>query len=84
MAKYGYHDREIEKGTLGSISKIREEFEELMDAHGQGNKIMELCELADLIGAIEHYAASHYKLTLDDIIKMTRATQEAFQQGRRK
>ena len=29
----GYHLRNIEKGELGEFSKIREEFEELLDAH---------------------------------------------------
>ena len=49
----GYHKKEIKKGTLGKFSKIREEFEELEDAHNQDVKILIFCELTDLIGAIE-------------------------------
>ena len=29
MNEFGYHTREIKKGTLGQLSKIEEEFEEL-------------------------------------------------------
>lgn len=84
MPKYGYHAREIKKGEYGTIDKIREEFEELMDANEQGNPIMELCEMADLCGAIEDYTAQRFGMTLEDVLKMTRATREAFALGRRK
>lgn len=49
----GYHTKHIEKGTLGEFSKIREEYEELTDAVNQGSKVMEICEMCDLIGAIK-------------------------------
>lgn len=48
----GYHIREITKGTYGDFSKVVEEMEELLDAHDQNAKIMVLCELADLYGAM--------------------------------
>lgn len=79
----GYHQREIKKGTLGEFSKIREEIEELLDAHQQGIKMLELCELCDLFGAIEAYIAKN-NLTLEDLIKMKNLTKSAFESGDRK
>ena len=80
----GYHKRKIERGELGHFSKIREEYQEFKDAYEQGNPILELCELADLIGAIEAYTLNHYDIELVDIIKMMNCTKEAFQEGKRK
>ena len=80
----GYHKREITKGELGHFTKIKEEFEELTDAYEQGNPILELCELADLIGAIEAYALNNYDIELEDIIKMMECTKSSFQEGVRK
>jgi hypothetical protein len=51
----GYHLRTIPKGVLGEISKIHEEYEEVLDAIEQGSVIMELVELSDLYGAFESY-----------------------------
>lgn len=79
----GYHRRNIPKGKLGKISKIDEEYLELQDAIDQNNPVMVICELCDIIGAIEAYAAN-YKLTLDDLVKMKDATKSAFQTGYRK
>lgn len=79
----GYHKREIAKGELGEFSKIREEMEELLDAHEQDNKLLELCEMADLIGAVEAYIRKR-NLTLIDIIAMMELTKKAFQDGDRK
>lgn len=79
----GYHKREIIKGELGHFSKIEEEFQELIDAYEQGNPILELCELADLIRAIEAYTLNHYDIELCDLIKMMNCTKEAFQEGSR-
>lgn len=79
----GYHTRPIQKGVLGELSKISEEYEELMDASKQNSPVMEICELCDLIGAIEAYAARHH-FTLQDLIRMKESTQRAFQNGSRK
>lgn len=80
----GYHLRDIQKGIFGRISKIREELEELEDAHDQGNKIMALCEVADLYGAIEGYLELFHPATsMDDVKKMAEATKRAFESGRR-
>lgn len=79
----GYHKIQIPKGVLGEFSKISEEYLELFDAVEQDNKILEICELCDLVGAIEAYA-NKFNLSLDDIIKMKDATANAFNDGTRK
>lgn len=83
MEEYGYHKSEIKKGVLGEVSKIVEEVDELLDAHEQGNTLMALLELSDLIGAIKAYA-SNYNISLTDLINMMEATERAFKSGRRK
>ena len=82
IADMGYHIRKIEKGTLGEFSKIQEEFEELLDGHEQQNKLLELCEMADLLGSIEAYI-KRYNLTLPDLIAMMERTKQAFSDGDR-
>lgn len=79
----GYHTIEIKKGKLEEFSKIEEEFLELKDAHQQSNSVLEICELCDLIGAVELYARK-YNLTLNNLILMKNKTTEAFQEGKRK
>lgn len=81
---YGYHKRKIKKGVLGELSKIREEFEELEDALAQNNPVMSLVELSDLVGAIEAYIENNHKITLEQLLNMTKATKRAFQNGDRK
>lgn len=78
----GYHVREIPPGVFGEISKIREELEELEDAHAQGVRIMELCELSDLYGAIEAYAQT-LGVTMEDLRAMNDRTKKAFHDGTR-
>lgn len=83
--KYGYHKNIINKGVLGEVSKIQEELDELKDAEEQGNKILSLCECADLIGAIEAYLAkNHASTTLKDLKIMADATKRSFINGDRK
>ena len=80
----GYNLTKISKGKLGAVSKIREELEELEDAEKQGNKILALCEVADLYGAIEAYLEiTHKNVTIDDVKKMSDATKSAFRDGER-
>lgn len=83
MEEYGYHKRKIEKGVLREFSKIREEFDELTDAHEQDNRVLEICELCDLLGAIKHYASSKFCLSIDDLLKFTASTERAFECGKR-
>ena len=82
----GYHKREIvAEGTLGELSKIVEELDELREAEEQSNKILMLCELADLYGAINLYLESKFPgFTMEDLAKMEACTREAFEQGFRK
>lgn len=78
-----YHVKYIPKGEYGELSKIIEEVAELQDAHEQDCMIMELCELADLIGAIEAYTVKHHNKTLNDLITFSRITKRAFESGHR-
>lgn len=82
----GYHQAEIERGTYGEISKILEEAAELKDAMMNGNKIMALLEMSDMIGAIEGYLEKYYQknITLTHLCIMANATRSAFEQGHRK
>lgn len=80
----GYHKTKIPRGEYGELSKIKEELLELMDANAQGAKLMVLCELSDIIGAIDGYVKQyHPSVTLDDLIQMMRLTQDAFKDGTR-
>jgi hypothetical protein len=83
VKSHGYHTRKIDKGVLGEVSKIREELEELEDAELQGIKIMAMCELADLVGAIRAYAKKKYDLKLSDLHAMAKVTRRAFKAGKR-
>ena len=80
----GYHVATIHKGAYGEFSKLEEEWAELCDAHFQGARVLELCELADLVGAIEGYVRQHFDMDLSDILKMMEMTREAFESGERK
>ena len=71
----GFHTREITKGAYGELSKIREELEEAEDAEAQGQKLILLTELADIIGAVEGVAIAH-GATLDDLLKYAKLRSE--------
>lgn len=80
----GYHiNNDIKKGIVGEFSKIREEFEELEDGVNQDDKILIVCELSDLVGAIEEYAKK-FNMTLEDLKKFSDKTKSAFNEGKRK
>jgi hypothetical protein len=83
MNEIGYHHRKIHKGVLGKPSKIQEELDELNDALEYGNKILALCELADLYGALEA-VAQNLGVTMPEVRRMSDATKRAFQVGERK
>jgi len=78
----GYHIKKIEKGELGKFSKIKEEFEELEDAVNQRDILLQFCEMADLIGAIEAYIAPR-GIFLEDLKKFSDKTKQAFKEGKR-
>ena len=80
----GYHRKDIPRGEVGEVSKIKEEVLELEDAFEQGVKIMQLCELSDIIQAIRlHIRKYHPNTTLDDLIQMAEVTERAFSDGTR-
>ena len=80
----GYHKREIKKGVLGEFSKVQEEFTELFDAFEQTDKVLQICELTDLLGAMEAFALSEFNLTIEDLLKFSNKTKSAFEEGIRK
>lgn len=80
----GYHIADIEKRRYGSLGKIIEETEELVDAHRQGSNIMVLVELSDLYGAIEGFLAENYpQIKMHDLSKFSQITKRAFESGDR-
>jgi len=80
----GYHRLPIPKGVFGEGSKITEEAAEFADALDQVNPVMALCELADLVGAIEGFLKKHHPtINIDDLITMADATRRAFESGQR-
>ena len=84
MNNPGYHTKTIQKGVYGEASKIREEFEEFLDAQQQGCAVMCLLELSDLLGAIRGWLeANHPSITLADLVHMTNITHRAFKNGHR-
>jgi hypothetical protein len=79
MGDFGYHTQFIERGEYGQFSKIREEFEELKDAwETQENKVLAICELCDLYGAIEAFAQESLNMSMDDIIQFSDLTKEVY------
>ena len=81
LLTYLMNNRIIDENTA---KKIQEEIQELEDAASQNAKVLIICELCDLIGAIEAYAGKQFNLTLDDLIKMKDMTKESFLEGKRK
>lgn len=56
------HTRPIEKGKRGTLSKCREELEELEDAHLQKNRWHSVIEAADLINSTYTFIWKEYKV----------------------
>jgi hypothetical protein len=82
--KPGYHNSFIPKGQLGEFSKIQEEFEEFKETVLNDNKVTSLCELSDMIGAIELYLNNKFPgVKIDDLIKMKDLNRRAFENGKR-
>jgi hypothetical protein len=80
----GYHTTKIEKGVLGESSKLLEEVLELQDAERQGAKIMRLCELADIYGALDYYLRMNYPgFKMHDLAAMAMLNERAFKDGER-
>lgn len=81
----GYHLSPIPKGTYGDLDKVYEEMAEVKDAENQGNRLMVLVELSDVMGAIRGFLEQHHpEMSLTDLIVMADATRRAFITGARK
>jgi len=71
MEKQSYfHKTKINKGIYGELSKIREELEEAYDAENQGQDLMLLIELSDIIGAVAG-VAKKYGFSLEQLVKFS-------------
>lgn len=82
--KPGYHLDKIEKRRFGSLGKIQEEVEELLDAHRQGSHVMILVEMSDLYGAMQGFLEENYPgFKMEDLKKFSMITQRAFKNGHR-
>jgi len=78
-----YHLRPIKvKGVFGKTSKIHEELDELEEALEQNNRILALCELSDIFGALAGVAES-LGTNITEVAKMSEATHRAFKSGAR-
>ena len=66
-----WHIVKIVKGELGSLSKIKEELDEAYDAEKQGQDLMLMFELSDIIGACG-LVAEKYGMTLDQLVKFSK------------
>lgn len=73
---FSWHNRKIKKGTYGELSKVEEELDEAREALEQGNKLMFLIELSDVIGAVEGIIEQH-GLSLNDLIKFSNKVKES-------
>lgn len=78
-----YHTVEIPKGVFGHHSKITEEYLEFEDAMNQDNPVLALCELVDLIGAIEAFVITRHNISLTSLIDMMELNKKAFRDGHR-
>ena len=70
-----YHTKKIAKGKVGEFSKITEEYQELQDAIDQKDKVLQICELTDLVGAIELFSLENFNLSIYDLVKFSHKTQ---------
>jgi len=66
-----FHKAKIQKGIYGELSKIKEELDEAYDAESQGQDLMLLIELSDIIGAVEG-VSKKYGFTLEKLMKFAK------------
>ncbi len=62
-----FHITPIKKGIYGELSKIQEELDEAVDAEMQGQDLMLLIELSDIVGACAG-VSEQYGMTLDQLV----------------
>lgn len=66
-----WHTKDITKGVYGELSKIQEELDEAFDAQEQGQDLMLLIELSDMIGAIEG-VSQRYGMSIEQLLTFSR------------
>ena len=54
----------------------------MIDYKKISDKVLQICELTDLIGAIEEYSKK-FDLSIEDLLKFSDKTKEAFREGKR-
>jgi hypothetical protein len=80
-----YHKKEISKGKIGEVSKILEEVQELQDAFQDGDRILQLIELSDIVGAIKCFLENYFNdFSIEELIYFANKTNESFKDGTRK
>lgn len=79
-----YHLVPIPKSEPKTPEKILEEAREYIDAYSQNNKLLELCELADILLVVRQLLSTRYSgINIDELIAMGDATERAFLSGKR-
>jgi len=64
MSDYFKHRNIIERGEAGQLTKIKEEYDKLVDAHDQKKAIFALIEASDLVLAVGRFVNKQYKFPL--------------------
>lgn len=68
ISEFSFHKRPIApEGVLGEFSKIEEEVDEMREGIEQGDRMLVLIELCDLLGAVDEYAKKQYNLSLAEL-----------------
>lgn len=80
--EFDFHKHPIEKGELGQLSKIKEELQEAEDAEDQGQELMLLIELSDIVGAAAA-VAKRLGSSLDQIVAYARLRSETAERAHR-
>jgi hypothetical protein len=75
MHQSPFHKVPIQKGVFGELSKIKEELDEAFDAEKQGNDLMLLIELSDIVGAVEG-VSKKYGFTIEQLLTFSRLRSE--------
>ena len=68
------HTRKIERGTRGTLSKCKEELEELEDAHLQKSRWHSVVEAADLINSTYTFIWKEYRVPFFVVIPIALMT----------
>lgn len=70
-----FHKTEITRGVYGELSKVQEELDEAVDAEAQGQDLMLLVELSDIVGAVAG-VASKYGMSIEQLVTFSKLRSE--------